>query len=189
MLQTSSRVRLMAALRLRVGFIDLLASGVCPMGPTFVIVTAGELLGGTTARTGPIRRNDSVSASDKGLDLDKLSLLGDKESFEVTRVTIRVSSPLECLMIHSCFNASEAVILCSGSGRIILDMRSWAKGEIFNFDGNSSDDEHRLEWDSSLMDATQTESSSVKSASSDLKKDVEAGGVPQSITNSVTPRE
>mmetsp|Transcript_24890 Transcript_24890/g.37917 ORF Transcript_24890/g.37917 Transcript_24890/m.37917 type:complete len:107 (-) Transcript_24890:825-1145(-) len=106
----------MAALRLRVGVVDLLASGVSPVGPTFVIVTAGELLGGTTARAGPIRRNDSVSASDKVLDLDKLSLLGDKESFEVTRVTIRVSSSLECLMIHSCFNASEAVILCSGSG-------------------------------------------------------------------------
>jgi hypothetical protein len=115
----------------------------------------------------------------------KFSLLDDKESLEVTRVTVSVSFWTERLMIHSCSNAADAVILFTGSGCIILDMRSCANDDICNSDGKMSDEleqslEHKL---SSL------ESSSEKIKSSDLNNDVREGGVPQRSTYKVTPNE
>lgn len=150
----------------------------------------GELLGGIADIAGPIRRIDSDSARDSVLGL-KLSLLDERESREVAFITLSVSPSTESFMIHWCFNASEALILLFGSGWIILDMRSWAKCEICNSDGNSSDEiVHSLERElSSQADAVQLESPSEKSASSDLKNDVEEGGVPHSITYNVMPRE
>ena len=69
------------------------ASGVRPAHRTWVSIGVGELLGGIAEAegAGPIRRIDSDSARDNVLGL-KLSLLDDRESLEVTRITFSVSS-------------------------------------------------------------------------------------------------
>ena len=69
------------------------ASGVRPARRTLVSIGVGELLGGIAEAegAGPIRRIDSDSARDNVLGL-KLSLLDDRESLEVTRITFAVSS-------------------------------------------------------------------------------------------------
>ncbi len=69
------------------------ASGVRPAHRTLVSIGVGELLGGIAEAegAGPIRRIDSDSARDNVLGL-KLSLLDDRESLEVTRITFSVSS-------------------------------------------------------------------------------------------------
>lgn len=70
------------------------ASGVRPAHRTWVSIGVGELLGGIAEAegAGPIRRIDSDSARDNVLGLLKLSLLDDRESLEVTRITFSVSS-------------------------------------------------------------------------------------------------
>lgn len=69
------------------------ASGVRPARRTLVSIGVGELLGGIAEAegAGPIRRIDSDSARDNVLGL-KLSLLDDRESLEVIRITFSVSS-------------------------------------------------------------------------------------------------
>ena len=69
------------------------ASGVRPAHRTWVSIGVGELLGGIAEAegAGPIRRIDSDSARDNVLGL-KLSLLDDRESLEVTRLTFSGSS-------------------------------------------------------------------------------------------------
>ena len=69
------------------------ASGVRPARRTLMSIGVGELLGGIAEAdgAGPIRRIDSDSARDSVLGL-KLSLLDDRESLEVTRITFSVSS-------------------------------------------------------------------------------------------------
>ena len=142
MLHTSARVRLMeGASGLRGDEVGVTqASGVDPTNPTLLSLRVGELLGGTTGRAGPIRRNDSVSANDNVLVL-VVSVLEVKEILDVTCIILWVSSSTECMVIHWCFNASDASVLFSGSGWIILEIRSCADGDIFNSEGNSSDPE------------------------------------------------
>ena len=76
------------------GLLHTTLGGVWLTSPSSLSLRVGELLGGTTARVGPIRRMDSVCAKDKVLFLERLVLLelAHKDILDAMRVILCVSS-------------------------------------------------------------------------------------------------